>query len=59
MLRMIFNAITVHSTPEVTKMLIAIKGEMTRKEIQQVLGLKDEKHFRQSYLQHAVAAGFS
>jgi len=30
---------------------------MRRKDIQQRLGLKDEKHFRTSYQQPAVAAG--
>lgn len=33
-------------------------GKMTRKQIQQKPGLKDEKHFRESYQQPAVAAGF-
>lgn len=44
-------------TPEVKKMLAILKGEMTRKEIQQKLGLKDEKHFREAYQQPAVDAG--
>jgi Fic family protein len=44
-------------TPEVRKLLLALTGEMSRKEIQQILGLKDEKHFREAYLQQAVAAG--
>ena len=35
-----------------------MKGDMTRKEIQQKLGLKDEKHFRTAYQQAAIAAGF-
>jgi len=42
-------------TPEVMRLLKVMKGEMTRKEIQAKLGLKDEKHFRQSYQQPAVA----
>lgn len=44
-------------TPEVKKMLAVIQGEMSRKEIQKELGLKDEKHFRQAYQQPAVAGG--
>ena len=36
-------------------MLKVMKGEMTRKAIQAKLGLKDEKHFRRSYQQPAVA----
>jgi Fic family protein len=50
-------AVTPHVTPEVRKMLPLLKGEMTRTEIQQKLGLKDEKHFREAYLQKAMAAG--
>ena len=65
MLRMILRAVTSLSTPEVApyvtpevgKMLSILKGELTRKEIQQILGLKDEKHFRTAYQQPAMAAG--
>ena len=65
MLRMIRGAlaslstpgVTPEVTPEVRKMLSIMKGEMTRKEIQQLLGLKDEKHFRTAYQQPAIAAG--
>jgi Fic family protein len=65
MLRMIRSAVMSLSTPEVTpsvtpevrKMLAILKGEMFRKEIQQILGLKDEKHFRTAYQQSAIAAG--
>lgn len=42
-------------TPEVRRLLKVIKGEMTRREIQSKLGLKDEKHFRERYQQPAVA----
>jgi len=64
MLRMILGAVTSlftpevtpHITPEVRKMLSILKGKMTRKEIQQILGLKDEKHFRTAYQQPAIAA---
>ena len=42
-------------TPEVGKMLMVIQGEMSRTEIQQELGLTDEKHFREHYQQPAVA----
>lgn len=44
-------------TPEVRKLIFIIDGEMTRQEIQQKLGLKDEKHFRTAYQQPAIAAG--
>lgn len=42
-------------TPEVARLLKAMKGEMTRREIQAKLGLKDEKNFRKSYQQPAIA----
>ena len=42
-------------TPEVMRLLKVLKGEMTRKAIQAKLGLKDEKNFRRSYQQPAVA----
>jgi len=44
-------------TPEVRRMLSVISGEMTRGEIQEKLGLKDEKHFRENYQQVAVKLG--
>lgn len=49
---------TPEVTPEVLKMLSIMTGEMTRGEIQDKLGLKDEKHFRESYQQVAVKLGF-
>jgi len=67
MLKMILDAVSVAATPEVTpevapeviKLLAVLqKGAMSRREIQEELGLKDEKHFRQHYQQPAVAAGF-
>jgi len=56
-LEQITPEVTPYVTPEVRKMLSILKGEMTRKEIQQILGLKDEKHFRTAYQQPAIAAG--
>ena len=44
-------------TPEVGRMLQLVKSEMSRAEIMGVLGLRDEKHFRQHYQQAALAAG--
>jgi len=38
-------------------MLPILKGEMFRKETQQIPGLKDEKHFRSAYQHPAIAAG--
>jgi ATP-dependent DNA helicase RecG len=61
LLKMILGAVAKLSTPEVApevrKMLFVLKGEMTRKEIQQKLGLKAEKHFRTTYQQPAIVQG--
>lgn len=65
MLRMILDAVVSMATPEVTpevapevrSMLAMLRGEMSRKGIQQQLGLTDEKHFREFYQQPAIAAG--
>jgi hypothetical protein len=42
-------------TPEVARLLAVVQGEMTRSEMMAALGLKDEKHFREHYVQTAVA----
>ncbi len=44
-------------TPEVRRLLAIMNGEMTRGEIQERLGLKDEKHFRENYQQVGVKLG--
>ncbi|MBW2570543.1 MAG: cell filamentation protein Fic, partial [Deltaproteobacteria bacterium] len=44
-------------TPEVKKMLSIMQGEMTRGEIQEKLGLKDEKHFSENYQQIGIKLG--
>ena len=55
------ESVTVEVTGEVTgevgRMLLAVTGEMTRKEIQHVLLLKHEDHFRAAYLMPALAMG--
>lgn len=38
-------------------MLRIIEGEMSRRQIMDVLGLTDEKHFRESYQQVGIAQG--
>lgn len=48
---------TPEVTPEVKKMLGIMSGEMTRAEIMDHLGLKDEKHFREHYQQTGIALG--
>jgi len=49
--------VTREVTPEVRKLLGVLKEAMGRKEIMSELGLKDEKHFRESYQQKAMQAG--
>lgn len=49
--------VTPEVTPEVVSMLLVIDGEMSRREIMRRLGLHDEKHFREHYLQRAVKTG--
>ena len=47
-------------TPEVTpeaRLVGVLVGEMTRQQLQQALGLKDDDHFRTAYLQPALDAG--
>ncbi|MHB1461114.1 MAG: Fic family protein [Armatimonadota bacterium] len=45
-------------TPEVMRVVAAIDGEMSRDELQQKLGLKDDKHFRNTYIHPALAANY-
>ncbi|PYC19447.1 Fic family protein [Pseudomonas mosselii] len=42
-------------TPEVMRVMEALVGEMSRRELQQALGLRDSEHFRKHYLQPALA----
>ena len=49
--------VTPEVTPEVLRMLALLQGEMTRQELMQQLGLRDEKHFRQRYQQAAITLG--
>jgi len=52
---------TPEVTPEVTpemRLLQAMAGDMSRKEIQDGLKLKDEEHLRKAYLLPALEAGF-
>jgi hypothetical protein len=49
--------VTPEVTPDVIRMVSIISGEMTRGEIQEKPGLRDEKHFRENYQQIAVKLG--
>ena len=52
--------VTQEVTQEVTtevRLVSVLAGEMTRQQLQQALGLKDDDHFRTAYLQKALEAG--
>ena len=51
------DQVTPEVTPEVRRMLSVLAGEMGRAEIMALLGLKDEKHFREHYQQAAIISG--
>jgi len=62
MLRMILDTVTT-STPEVAqevapevRLLSVLAGEMTRQQLKEALGLKDDEHFRKAYLRPALEA---
>jgi ATP-dependent DNA helicase RecG len=50
-------AVTTEVTTEVRHVLEAIRGEMTRRELQDAMSLKNDEHFRKAYLVPAVEAG--
>ncbi|MEO4048760.1 Fic family protein [Pseudomonas sp. CAU 1711] len=64
MLRMILDALQANApqvnpqvTPQVERLLAVLRGEMSRDELQTLLGLRDRKSFRERYLQPALAQG--
>ena len=62
MLRMILDTLTTSTsevTPEVTPevgLLSVLTSEMTRQQLKEALGLKDDEHFRKAYLLPALEA---
>ncbi len=42
--------VALQVTPEVLQMLRAFVGDMQRRDLQRLLGLKDDEHFRKAYL---------
>ena len=63
MLRMILDTVTI-STPEVAlevtpevRLISVLTGEMTRQQLKEALGLKDDEHFRKAYLLPALDVG--
>jgi Fic family protein len=64
MLRMIQHAVissapqvAPHVNPQVSKLLFAVQGNMTREAMQAALRLKDRKSFRERYLKPALGDG--
>lgn len=63
MLKMILDAVSAtpqvnrQVTPQVERLLQAISGEMSRNELQGLLGLQDRKSFRENYLKPALEKG--
>ncbi len=49
--------VTPEVTLEVQRMLTVLNGDMTRCELMDALGLKDEKHFCENYQQTGIAIG--
>lgn len=56
-LALVPTAVTPQVTGEVTRLLRVIAGEMSRQQIQVMLELKSEEHFRNAYLKPALEAG--
>ena len=48
---------TPHVTPQVERLISVLRGEMSRAEIMQEMGLADRRHFRSTYLQPGLDAG--
>ncbi len=55
-LRALEQSLTPQVTPQVAELLVILKGEMSREEIQQALQLQDRKSFRERYLRPALSA---
>lgn len=49
--------VTPEVAPEVSRVVLALPAELSRKDLQQALGLKDSEHFRKAYLLPALASG--
>jgi ATP-dependent DNA helicase RecG len=49
--------VTPEVTPEVGRVVVALQDELSRTGLQQAMGLKDEKHFRNAYLLPALDSG--
>jgi predicted HTH transcriptional regulator len=52
------SEVTAEVTAEVKRLLKLITGDHSRKELQEMIGLKNVDHFRKAYLLPAINAGF-
>jgi len=48
--------VTPHVSPQVERLIVVCEGELLREELQDRLGLKDRKHFREAFLHPAIDA---
>ena len=53
-----FGEVTPQVTPQVRKLIMIVKGEMTRSELMMVLSLRDRMHFSREYLYLALESGY-
>ena len=53
----LFSKFTPEVTPEVRRLISNLHREMSRQELQSVMGLKDDEHFRKSYLVPSIEIG--
>jgi ATP-dependent DNA helicase RecG len=49
--------VTTEVATEVLRMLGVFKGDMSRQDLQRLLGLKNDEHFRKAYLLPAIKEG--
>ena len=49
--------VTPHVSPQVERLIAVCEGELLREELQERLGLRDRKHFRNAFLHPALDAG--
>lgn len=47
-----------HVTEHVKKVVVAVNGEMTREQLQEIIGISHREHFRSKYLNPAIEDGF-
>ena len=59
-----YTIAVTHSTPEVTtevtpevRLLSVLAGEMSKQQLREALGLKDDEHYRKAYLLPALDSG--